>query len=144
MSKDTPDHHDVELAFRAYELRREPVMRESRAAIAQNFWPRSYADVLALLKPEHPLNAAWRQTSTYWEMVYGAVKHGAVSREYFMESNGEGMYLFAKVAPYLEQFRKDYSPTSFQNAEWVAKNTENGKRLFAMFTERVRKTLEAK
>jgi len=144
MSKETPDHHDVELAFRAYELRREPVMRDSRNAMNREFWPKTYAEVVAILKPEHPLNAAWRQTTTYWEMVYGAVKHGAVHREYFMESNGEGMFLFARVAPHLEQFRKDYSPYAFQNAEWVSKNTENGKRLFAMFAERVRKTLEAK
>jgi hypothetical protein len=144
MSKETPDHHDVALAFRAYELRRDPVMRESRNAINREFWPKSYGDVLAFLKADHPQNAAWRQTSTYWEMVYGAVKHGAVHPEYFMESNGEGMFLFARVAPYLEQFRRDSSPHAFQNAEWVSKNTETGKRLFAMFSERVRKTLESR
>ncbi len=144
MSQEPPDHHDVELAFRAYELRREAVMRESRNAISRDFWPKTYADVLAVLKPDHPLNAAWRQTTTYWEMVYGAVKHGAVHREYFMESNGEGMFLFARVAPYLAQFRKDYSPHAFQNAEWVATHTETGKRFFALFSERVRKALEAK
>ncbi len=30
MFKDTPDHHDAELVLRVYELRREPVMRQSR------------------------------------------------------------------------------------------------------------------
>ena len=144
MSKDHPDHHDAELAFRAYELRRETVMRESRNAINRDFWPKSSADLLVVIKPDHPLNAPWRQTTTYWEMVYGAVKHGAVHREYFMESNGEGMFLFARVAPHLERFRKDYSPYAFQNAEWVSKNTENGQRLFAMFGERVRKALESR
>jgi hypothetical protein len=144
MSKDVPDHHDADLVFRAYELRREAVMRESRNAINREFWPRTYADVLAITKAEHPLNAAWRQVTTYWEMVYGAVKHGAVHPEYFVESNGEGMFVFARVAPYLEDYRRDLSPTAFQNAEWVAKNTETGRRYFTIFSARVKKALEAK
>jgi hypothetical protein len=144
MSKDHPDHHDAELAFRAYELRREAVMRESRNAINRDFWPKAYAEVLAVTKADHPLNAAWRQTTTYWEMVYGIVKHGIVNADYFMESSGEGMFLFARMAPYLEEFRRDVSPVAFQNAEWVAKNTAAGQRMFAMFTARVQKLLATK
>lgn len=144
MSKEHPDHHDAELAFRAYELRREPVMRESRNAINRDFWPKSFADVQAVLKADHPLNAPWRQTTTYWEMVYGTVKHGIVNADYFMESNGEGMFLFARMAPFLEEFRREVSLVAFQNAEWVAKNTAVGQRLFAMFTARVQKMMAAK
>lgn len=143
-SKEHPDHHDAELAFKAYELRREAVMRESRNAINRDFWPKSFADVLAVTKADHPLNAPWRQTTTYWEMVYGTVKHGIVHADYFLESNGEGMFLFARVAPYLEEFRREVSPVAFQNAEWVAKNTAVGQRVFAMFTARVKKILETK
>jgi hypothetical protein len=90
MSKEHPDHHDAELAFRAYELRRESVMRDSRNAINRDFWPKSFADVQAVTKADHPLNAAWRQTATYWEMVYGTVRHGIANADYFMESNGGG------------------------------------------------------
>ena len=144
MSKDHPDHHDAELAFRAYELRRETVMRDSRNAINRDFWPKTYEDVLAVTKFDHPLNAPWRQTTTYWEMVYGTVKHGIVNADYFMESAGEGMFLFARVAPYLEELRRDVSPVAFQNAEWVAKNTAAGQRMFAMFTARVQKLLAAR
>ena len=144
MSKEHPDHHDAEIAFRAYELRREAVMRESRNAINRDFWPKSFADVQAVLKSDHPLNAPWRQTTTYWEMVYGTVKHGIVNADYFMESNGEGLLLFARVAPYLEDLRREASPHAFQNAEWVAKNTPVGQRYFAMFSARVKKALESK
>ena len=144
MSKEHPDHHDAEIAFRAYELRREAVMRESRNAINRDFWPKSFADLLALTKADHPLNAPWRQTTTYWEMVYGTVKHGIVNADYFMESNGEGLFLFARVAPYLEELRREVSPSAFQNAEWVAKNTAVGQKAFAMFSARVKKVLETK
>ena len=144
MSKEQPDHHDAELVFRAYELRREAVMRESRNAVNRDFWPKSSADALAVTKPDHPLNAAWRQTTTYWEMVYGTVRHGIVHPEYFVESNGEGLFLFARVAPYLEDFRREVSPWAFSNAEWVSKNTETGQRYLALFSARVQKLLESK
>ena len=64
MGKEHPDHHDAELAFRAYEMRREAVMRDSRNAINRDFWPKSYADVLALTKADRPLKAVLRQTTT--------------------------------------------------------------------------------
>lgn len=144
MPKDTPDHHDAELALRAYELRRETVMRESRNALAREFWPRSYEDVLPLTKADHPLNAAFRQVASYWEIIYGFARHGVVEPEFWAENNGEGIYLFAKVAPYLEEYRKDYSPNAFRNAEWVSRQTAKGRELFAMFTARVRKVLETK
>jgi hypothetical protein len=144
MPKSMPDHRDAELALRVYELRREPVMRESRAAINQKFWPKSLEDVLAVVKAEHPLNAAYRQVGSYWEMVYGFAKHGIVHPDFWLESNGEGLFVFAKVAPYLEAFRKEVNPAAYRNAEWISKESAEGKRLFAMFTERVRKALAAR
>jgi hypothetical protein len=119
-------------------------MRESRNAINRDFWPKSFADVQALTKADHPLNAAWRQTTTYWEMVYGTIKHGIVNADYFMESSGEGMFLYARVAPYLSEIRREMSPLAFQNAEWVAKNTPVGQKIFAMYSARVQKLLASK
>src|SRR5262249_6307106 len=123
MSRDTPDHHDAELVLRVYELRRDPVMRQSRHELLSTFWPRSYEDVTMLIKPTHPLNAAYRQVGSYWEMVYGIVRHGIVHPDFFMESNGEGLFLYARIAPYIEQYRAEVSPVAFRNAEWVATQT---------------------
>jgi len=144
MAKEVPDHHDAELLLRVYDLRREEVMRTSRAAINKEFWPKSFADVAALSKADHPLNAPYRQTATYWEMVYNMVRHGIVHPEFFMESNGEGLFLYARVAPYIEQIRKELTPLAFLNAEWVAKNTTAGQRLFEIFKGRVQKALAGK
>ena len=101
-------------------------------------------DVKAVASPGHELNAAYRQLGTYWEMVYGLVRHGIVHPEYFMETNGEGIFLYAKVEPYLEQLRKDFNPTILRNTEWVAKETERGRALAAMFKARVQKVLAEK
>jgi len=143
MAKERPDHHDAELVLRVYELRREPVMRESRAAINREFWPKAFEDVQAVQKAEHPLNAAFRQVGSYWEMVYGFARHGIVHHDFWMENNGEGLYVFAKVAPFVEQIRQG-APNAFRHAEWAAKETATGRRLFEMFAARVKKALESR
>ena len=137
MPKSAPDHHDAELLLKVYDIRREAVMRESRTAVNRQFWPSSYDDVRAVAAPEHPLNAAYRQTSTYWEMVFGMARHGIVNGDYWAEFNGEGLLLFAKVAPFVDEIRRDVSPTAFANAQWLARECETGRRLFGMMQKRV-------
>ena len=140
--KKVPDHHDAELVLRLYDLRREPVMRQSRDAMAR-FVPRSYEDLTALVAPGHPDNAAWRQVSSYFEMAFGFARHGVVNPDFLAENTGEGMFLFAKLAPYLERFRRDYSPTAFRNAEWMVANSAAAKQRFELFKARVAKTIAA-
>jgi hypothetical protein len=144
MAKDRPDYYDADLIIRLYDLRREPVMRESRNIINGKFWPKSYDDILAITNPEHPMNAAFRQTSTYWEMVYGMAKHGIVNPDYLLESNAEGIFLFAKVQPYLEKYRRDFSQLAYQNAEWITTQVPTGQKYFELISARVKKMLEGK
>lgn len=144
MSKSAPDHHDAELVLRIYDLRREPVMRESRDAINRDFWPRDEKEALAILQPEHPLNRAYRQTTTYWEMVYGMAKHGVVHTEFLLESNGEGLLLFARVEPYLAAIRAATSPRALRNAEWIAGSCDLAKGILTTFRARIQKKLGGK
>lgn len=145
MSHEHPDHLDAELVLRVYELRREELMRKSRDALMREFWPRTYEDVKAVTSDyTHPLNAAYRQVGTYWEMVYGLVRHGIVNAEYFLESNGEGLFLFGKVQPFLEQIRQDGSPRSFANAEWVATQCAAGRGMYETIRARLQKMAEAR
>lgn len=142
MSKETPDHHDAEIVLRLYELRREAVMRQSRQSI--NGWiPKSWDELVAVTQPTHPMNAAWRQVSSYWEMVYSMGRHGIVHGEFFVENNAEGLILFTRVAPYLERFRKEFSPNAFKNAEWAATETAAGRQRAAMFQKRNEALLKA-
>jgi len=144
MTNDLPTYDDANLVIRLYELRREPVMRTSRDAMNGKFWPRTFEDLMAVTSPEHPLNAAFRQVSTYWEMVYGMAHHGIAHAEYLIENNAEGLLLFAKVEPYLAQFRAERGPTVFQHAEWAANHTDLGKQRFAMFKKRIATQLASK
>jgi hypothetical protein len=50
MGKERPDHHDAELVIRVYELRGEPVMRQSRDAINGTFVAREGREGRALFE----------------------------------------------------------------------------------------------
>ncbi len=144
MLKETPDHFDADLLLKIYDLRREEVMRESRNAINRDFWPRTAEDALGVLRPDHPLNRAWRQTTTYWEMVYSMARNGVVHADFLAENNGEGIFLFVRAEPYLDALRQATSPRTLRNAEWVATQTEMGRAIAETFRARVQKVLNGK
>jgi hypothetical protein len=106
------------------------------------FMPRSYEELLAVTQPAHPSNAAWRQVSSYWEMAWSFARHGVCNPDFLIENTTEGLFLFAKVQPHLERFRKEVSPTAFRNAEWIATQCESGRERFAMVKLRIGKMLE--
>ncbi|MEP7346542.1 MAG: hypothetical protein ABI877_14825 [Gemmatimonadaceae bacterium] len=141
--KDFPDHHDAELVMKLYDLRREAIMRESRSAVNGKFWPKNAEEATAVTKSDSPLHAAFRQVSTYWEMAYGMAKHGVLHTEFMLESNGEGIYLFARVEPYLADFRK-LNPRAFKNAEWITTECEDGRHLLDVYRARVQQVLASK
>jgi len=124
----TATPHDGDLILKLYDLRREPVMRQARSDAFVKFQPASYEDVQAVLAAGHPLNTAYRMVSSYWEMAASMVKHGALNLDLFAENCGEGLALFAKVEPFLERLRREYSATSFANIEWVARNSKEAAR----------------
>jgi len=134
--KSAPDHHDAELVLRLYELRREPVLRESRRTMVA-FQPASLEAALAITKNDHPDNAAYRQVTGYWEMAFGMARHGIVNPDYLVESNGEGLLIFAAFHPWLAEFRSGASPRAFRHAEWIATSCEEGRTLFGIFRQRV-------
>jgi len=144
MQKESPDHLDADLVLKIYDLRREAVMRESRDAINRDYWPRTAEEALEVLRLDHPLNRAFRQTSTYWEMVYSMARHGIIHGDFLVENSAEGLLLFARVEPYLAQVRAASSPRAFRNAEWIATNTELGRTIAQGFRARVAKALAQK
>ena len=137
-----PDHHDAQLVLQLYDLRREAVMRQSRETMGK-FLPRTFEDVQAVLQPTHPQNAAYRQVSSYFEMAYGMARHGIVNPDYLAENTAEGLFLFAKIHPFLEPLRAATSPLAFQNAEWLLQHSAAARQRFELFQGRVAKLLKA-
>jgi hypothetical protein len=143
LRKEYPDHHDAELLLQLYDLRRESVMRESRAALIAKYLPKSSEEALAILRRDHPLNAAFRQVTTYWEMVYGMVKWGILHADFMMESSSEGLLVYARVEPWVAQIRAE-NPSYFVNAEWIATNSDSGRRALERYRARVKRALEGR
>ncbi|MDR3726401.1 MAG: hypothetical protein P4K86_05105 [Terracidiphilus sp.] len=109
---------DAEIILKLYELRTEAVMREARAWVTGKFWPATAEEYFAVaLNPADPHNAYVRQVLSYWEMAAAMVVHGALSAELFVDCNGEGFFLLAKFAPFLEAIRE-------KNPSFMAKTTE--------------------
>ncbi|TFG46834.1 MAG: hypothetical protein E4H41_01005 [Gemmatimonadales bacterium] len=144
MLKDAPDHLDADLILKLYELRREEVLRAAREELTRDFWPTDAKDAVAVLRRDHPLNRAYRQVSTYWEMVYRMGRYGIIHGDFLVENNAEGLLLFAKVEPYLKEIRAAANPASFQNAEWVATEVPVGRAVAERMRARVKKELGGK
>lgn len=149
MSKDEPEKTDMaakriegatpadaEIVLKLYELRREPVMRASRETLLRWF-PGSCDEVAALADFGHEDNAAFRQVTSYFEMAFGLARRGAVHPELLMDWCGEGIFLYAKLEPFLSEFRERVSPTAFANTEWAVENTEAGRAKFEQFRARL-------
>lgn len=94
----------ADLLMKLYDLRREAKMREARTWML-GFFPESAQDVMhAMLDPN--TSAYYRMVVTYWDMAASFTNHGAIDEEMFNDASGEGVVMFAKIEPYLEDIRQ--------------------------------------
>ena len=113
-------------------------MRAVRAGLWKLF-PKGSAGLVAITKPDHPHNAAWRQVSSYFEMAYSFARHGVMHPDFLAENSGEGLYLYAKVEPHLERLRADTSPYAFANAQWPVEHSPSAALRMEVFRKRIAK-----
>ncbi len=123
-----PTHHDAELILKLYDLRREPVMREARASMV-TFSPKSFDDVLALVNAFGTKEQAYfRQVAGYWEMAASLVNRGALNRELALDNFQEMFFVYAKVAPYVEEYRQKMGqPAAFKQVQQLIESSEENK-----------------
>jgi ABC-type glycerol-3-phosphate transport system substrate-binding protein len=88
---------DAEVMMRLYELRREETLRQARRFLVFEFNPKTLEELRAVSRDvKAKENAYWRQAMSYWEMASTFVLRGAVDPDLFLDSNGEGILLYAK------------------------------------------------
>ena len=105
----------AELILKLYDLRREPVMREARNWFF-TFNPESVEHILSTAMGDD--GGYFRMVTTYWDMACSFVNHGAIDAEMFNDANGEQVFIFAKIQPFLEQIRANNgNPAAFRNLE---------------------------
>jgi len=111
---------DADIILKLYELRTETLMRQARAWVTGEWWPKTAEEFFAVAgNPNDPHNAHFRQVTTYWEMAAAMVLHGALSAELFVDCNGEGFFLLAKFAPILDAVRERFPTFLNKTSELV-------------------------
>lgn len=104
---------DAELVLRLYEIRREETLRKARKFLTFDFDPKNVEELRAVSRARGTQeNAYWRQAMSYWEMAASLVLRGAVDPDLFLDSNVEGILLYAKY----HHFHKD---TEAQNGPFM-------------------------
>ena len=96
-------YESATLLIRLYELRREPTMREARNWFAREFNPSTIDDVTQALMG--PNSGHFRMVTSYWDMAASFVLNGAIDEQMFNDANGEQVGVFAKMEPFLSEYR---------------------------------------
>jgi hypothetical protein len=114
---------DAEVILRLYELRREETLRKARRFMVFDFQPKTVEELRVVsrdIKSEH--NSAWRQVLSYWEMAASLVLRGALDADLFLDSNGEGILLYAKFHHFhAETEKQSGNPFMRQTATLIEK-----------------------
>jgi hypothetical protein len=130
---------EAELILKLYELRREDTMRKARDWYFRDFRPQSKADVDKAMFSEH--SGHLRMVVTYWDMAAALVNHGAISLEFFTDTNGEHLSTFSKMEPFLAEVRASYGPQFMASLEKLVDATPNGRERVAQLRERFKKII---
>jgi hypothetical protein len=117
-------YESADLLLRLYDMRREDTLRKARGWFG-TFNPQSVQDIADVIKGEH---SAWfRMVTSYWDMAASLVNHGAIDASMFGDSNGEHIFIFAKLQPFLAEYRSMMgSPTYLAQVETLIMASPEG------------------
>jgi len=131
----------AQLILKLFELRREPVLREARAWFLADFNPQTMEELIATVSGDK--NAWFRMVLGYWEMAASLVTYGAIDPHMFRSANTEIIATFAKIEPFLEQFRG--GPTDYlKHLERVVRETPVSNEYLATVREQFRAVAQAR
>ncbi|MEZ5428201.1 MAG: hypothetical protein R2747_18165 [Pyrinomonadaceae bacterium] len=129
--------------MRLYEMRREEKMRAARRWFFSEFSPRSAMDILQLYRQGEEASAYFRMVTSFWDMAASFVLNDALDEKIFLDTSGEIVFVYAKIAPYLDEIREIFREDDYLiNLEQMSrrvpdleKKLEARKRLFALWTK---------
>jgi len=97
--------NDVMAILKLYELRRDPEMRAARQWYFSKFAPTSAMDIVALYRGGERASANFRMVVSYWDTAASLVLNEGIDRKMFLDANTEHIFVYAKIADYLEEVR---------------------------------------
>ena len=135
-----PTYDDAQLILKLYELRREEKLRAAREWFTGKFFPLSAEDVTAVSGTE---NAYYRMVTTYWEMAASFVVRGVLNADLFLDSGGEMILVWAKLAELVPQLRRNLgSENLLKNVEHVIESSPRAKERVGVMRQRIAQTRE--
>jgi len=135
-------YESATLLIRLYEMRREPTMREARDWYARGFNPTSVDEVMQAISGPH--SGHFRMVTSYWDMAASFVLNGAIDEQMFNDANGEQVVVFAKIEPFLSDYRARMGNTAYLGSlEKLVMKRPGAKEAMALLRERFRAMTQA-
>jgi hypothetical protein len=129
-------YESADLLLKLYELRRETTMREARNWYARSFNPTTFDEILQTLSG--PNSGHFRMVTSYWDMAASLVLNGAIDEKMFVDANGEHNVVFAKLEPFVEEYRSRGTPNYMKSLETLCMKGPESKAAMAAIRERFR------
>jgi hypothetical protein len=133
-------HKDADLILKLYDLRREQTMREARNWFF-TFSPETPQDFFDVLTSEK--SGLFRMVISYWDMACSLVNNGAIDPQMFADANGEHLFVYAKIEPFLPALREGMgNPQFLGHLEKTVKETSDYEVRLTAIRERMAKLIE--
>jgi hypothetical protein len=97
---------DADIVMKLYDLRREAEMRKARNWYGNADFSSWEAFQKVMMGWGTQENAWLRQNLTYWENAASLVLRGVVNPDLFFDWNGEIVFTYVKIKPFLKQIRE--------------------------------------
>jgi len=101
---------EADLILKLYDLRREALMREARTWFFM-FNPKSVDEILEILTTDK--SGHYRMVISYWDMACSLVNNGAIDEQMFNDANGEHIFVYAKMQPFIPELRERMGTPQF-------------------------------
>ena len=130
---------DANLILKLYELRRETVMREARTWFF-SFTPESAKDFLDVMIGDK--SPYFRMVVSYWDMAASLVNNGAIDEQMFNDANGEQLFVYSKIEPFLSELRTMFGmPQYLEHLEKAVKRIPNVDERITSMRERMKQLM---
>jgi len=133
-------YKDADLILKLYDLRREKTMRDARTWFFM-FNPKGKEDFIDVLTSDK--SGLYRMVISYWDMACSFVNNGAIDAQMFNDANGEHLFVYAKLEPFLPALREEMgNPNFLAHLEKVVKECPDYETKLANIRTRMAKLIE--
>jgi len=131
---------DADLILKLYDLRREQTMRDARNWFF-TFDPKTPQDFVEVLTSDK--SGLYRMVVSYWDMACSLVNNGAIDAQMFNDANGEHLFVYAKMEPFIPTLREVMgAPQFLAHLDKTVKEVPDYEQRIAAIRERMAKLIE--